>query len=237
MNYLIILSGGIGSRMQDIEVPKQYYNVNNKAIIMYSIETVLENNNIDGFIVVAEKRWHDFIEERMNVKEDKFMGFVLPGKSRQMSIYNGLLFFEQKINDEDIIIIHDAARPNVTNELINKCIEKAKKYDGAMPVLPLKDTVYFSNSNDKVDYSIDRSKLFAGQAPEAFKYRKYLNSNKALSPDKILKINGSSEPAILGKLTVATVEGDERNYKITTKSDLEKFILEKENESICIRKY
>lgn len=233
MNYQIILSGGVGSRVKGIDMPKQYYSINGKPIIMYSVEKAIENSDIDGFIIVADTKWHSYIEMYMDKEIEKFMGFVTPGENRQMSIYNGLLFLEGTAHDNDIVIIHDAARPNVTNELVNDCIRKTKDYDGAMPVLPMKDTIYFSKSNEKADYTMDRSKIFAGQAPEAFKYGKYLEAIKSLSRNDILKINGSSEPAILAGMNIAIVEGDENNYKITTIFDLEKFKLEKKDESFC----
>ena len=97
------------------------------------------------------------------------------------------------------------------------------EYDGVMPVLPMKDTVYFSESGDSVDRLLDRSRIYAGQAPEVYRLRKYIEANERLLPDEILKINGSTEPAVLAGLKVAMIPGDENNYKITTKEDLKRF--------------
>jgi 2-C-methyl-D-erythritol 4-phosphate cytidylyltransferase len=87
----------------------------------------------------------------------------------------------------------------------------------------MKDTIYRSNTGKYIDTLLRREELFAGQAPEAFRFGKYLRANEALLPDRIRDINGSSEPAVLAGMKIAMIEGDENNYKITTESDLKKF--------------
>jgi 2-C-methyl-D-erythritol 4-phosphate cytidylyltransferase len=87
----------------------------------------------------------------------------------------------------------------------------------------MKDTVYQSSSGKRIDGLLKREELFAGQAPEAFRFGKYLRANEALLPDRIRSINGSSEPAVLAGMKIALIEGDENNIKITTESDLRKF--------------
>lgn len=99
----------------------------------------------------------------------------------------------------------------------------SKGHDGAMPVLPMKDTVYLSEDGVSVSELLNRSRLFAGQAPELFDLEKYYTANMALLPDRILSINGSTEPAVMAGMDIAMVAGDEGNYKITTAADLERF--------------
>ncbi len=122
----------------------------------------------------------------------------------------------------DNVIIHDAARPFVTVENIDECLSALESHDGAMPVLPMKDTVYFSRNGKKVDELLNRSCIYAGQAPEAFRFEKYLKANEELLPDKILMIRGSTEPAIMAGMDVAMIPGDQRNFKITSDADLER---------------
>ena len=86
----------------------------------------------------------------------------------------------------------------------------------------MNDTVYYSRSGQKVDELLNRNHIFAGQAPEAFWYEKYLKANEALLPDKILMIKGSSEVAIMAGLDVAMIPGDQRNFKVTTAEDMER---------------
>lgn len=228
MNYAVVLSGGTGTRL-GLDIPKQYYKVNNKPIIGYVLDTLFSHKAIDGVVIVAGKEWQPFIEEEIAL-EDKFLGFAEPGENRQLSILNGLLLLEEHFKCEpDVnigaacVLIQDAARPCTSSELITSCLSLAEDEDGAMPVLPMKDTVYLSHTGTQIDGLLDRQKLYAGQAPENFRFEKYLVANKMLLPEKIFHINGSSEPAVLAGMKIKLVTGDEHNYKITTEADLVRF--------------
>lgn len=223
MNIALILSGGTGTRLGS-DIPKQYIKVNNKMIIGYCLETLIDNDNIDYIQIVADEAWHSEIEkESVN---PKFKGFSKPGANRQLSIYNGLTDIKKYADDDSFVLIHDAARPLLKDELINSCCETLNVnsfYDGVLPVLPMKDTVYMSDDGKAVSSLLDRSKIYAGQAPEVFRLGKYYEANKALLPEKILSINGSTEPAILSGMNIAMIPGDEGNFKITTMADLMRF--------------
>ena len=224
MNYAIILSGGVGTRL-GLSLPKQYYEVNGKPIIRYVMDTISGCELIDGFVIVAAEEWYPYLEKQVG-EIDKFVGFALPGENRQLSIYNGLCYLKNRIQEplsDHLVLIQDAARPNTTQELIRQCLDLKKDEDGAMPVLPMKDTVYLSRTGQQVDELLNRSQLFAGQAPESFRLDKYLAANERLLPDKILEINGSTAPAVLAGMNIKMISGDENNYKITTEADLRKF--------------
>ena len=220
MNIALILSGGTGTRFGS-DIPKQYIEVCGKMIISYCLETIINHQMIDFVQIVADKNWHKFILE--NINSEKFMGFSEVGENRQLSIYNGLADIVGYANENDYVLIHDAARPLVSAEMITNCIKTLEHHDGVLPVLPMKDTVYFSDDGKCISQLVDRSKIYAGQAPEAFRLSKYLAANEALMPEKILAINGSTEPAIIAGMDIAMIDGDEKNFKITTKADLEKF--------------
>lgn len=225
MVVALILAGGSGTRM-GLNIPKQYIKVNGKTIIAYCLETLLAHENIDAVqIVAAEKRQEEISGElgaRMG-HDDKFRGFSAPGKTRQLSILNGLENIKSYASDSDYVMICDAARPLVSPLLITNCINAVKGHDGAIPVLPMKDTVYFSENGARIASLLDRDRIYAGQAPEIFIYKKYYEANKRLLPDSILKINGSTEPAIMAGMDIAMILGDEGNFKITTRADLERF--------------
>ena len=222
MNYAIILSGGIGSRL-GLDMPKQYYEVNKKPIIRYVIETMEQCEVVDGFVIVAAEEWQEYVREQISVPE-KFLGYALPGENRQLSIYNGLCTLLGIAKEEDVVLIQDAARPNTSFKLIEACFNLTEDIDGAMPVLPMKDTVYLSEDGVQVSALLERKKVFAGQAPESFRFGKYLAANEMLLPEKIRSINGSTEPAILAGMHIQMIPGDERNYKITTDVDIKKLI-------------
>lgn len=231
MNYAIILSGGVGSRL-GFDMPKQYYKVGNKPIIQYVMESICNCDLIDGYIIVASKEWHATILacikeiEHTNTEvaeRNKFLGFAEPGENRQLSIYHGLVALKEIAAEQDLILVQDAARPNTSDELLLNCLTIGEDEDGAMPVLPMKDTVYLSRTGKCVDELLNRSEIYAGQAPESFRYGKYVKANEQLLPNEVYRINGSTEPAIMAGMKISMIAGEESNRKITTTEDLKWF--------------
>jgi 2-C-methyl-D-erythritol 4-phosphate cytidylyltransferase len=223
MVVALILSGGTGVRL-GADIPKQYIEVGGKPVISYCMETLSKHEGIDAIQIVAALQWQEQIEAWIKASDinGKFKGFSLPGENRQLSIYNGLCDIKEYAADEDYVFIHDAARPFISEKLITDCINDSCGHDGVLPVLPMKDTVYLSTDGKHVTDLLKRDEIYAGQAPEMFVLGKYLEANRKLMPDEILKINGSTEPAILSGMDITMIPGDERNFKITTKADLEK---------------
>ncbi|MCM1119881.1 MAG: 2-C-methyl-D-erythritol 4-phosphate cytidylyltransferase [bacterium] len=231
MNTAIILAGGTGVRLHS-NIPKQYLAVQGKPVIAYSLEKFLDNDVIDAIQIVADDAWHAFIRQSMGHNQylHKLKGFSRPGKNRQLSILNGLEDVKQYAPDDSCIMIHDAARPLVEKEFIKACFARIGEHDGVMPVLSMKDTVYLSCDGKRVDSLLDRKKVFAGQAPEVFRLGVYYHANRALSSEQLLRVNGSTEPAVMAGLDIVMIDGDEGNFKITTEADLERFrqkVLEK----------
>lgn len=222
MNIALILAGGSGVRL-GADIPKQYIAVQGKTVIAHCLEVFGAHPQIDGIQIVAHMEWRESIHKQMQEKvSDKFKGFSNPGTNRQGSIYHGLQDIVQYAREEDIVIVHDAARPLVSASLLTACIDACKEHDGCLPVLPMKDTVYLGDGR-QITSLLEREKVYAGQAPEAFVLGKYYEANRCLIPDKIEKINGSTEPAIMAGMDIAMIPGDERNFKITTQADLERF--------------
>lgn len=223
MNTAIILAGGVGSRM-GVDRPKQYLIVKNKPIIVYCLEIFEKHKNIDKIVIVVSDEWKDYVIE--NVEKygiSKVCGYAPAGKTRQHSIYNGLKATEENAGDTKVVIIHDAARPLVSDKIIDDCITGAIEDDGAMPVISVKDTIYQSKDGKSIDNLLKRSELFAGQAPESFDFKKYYDIHNSVSDDEIASTAGSSEIAYRHGMKVRLVEGSERNFKITTIEDLETF--------------
>lgn len=221
MNIALILSGGVGTRLGG-DVPKQYRMVGGKPVIAYCLETLAQQKEIEAIQIVAEPSWQEFIVEHMVWKE-KMRGFSLPGDNRQLSIWNGLQDIRKFAGEEDAVLIHDAARPLLSGKLIRECLNGMEGYEGVLPVLPMKDTVYLSENGQEISGLLDRKQIFAGQAPEAFRIGSYYRANQSLFPDRIRQMNGSTEPAILAGMKIRMIPGDERNFKITTREDLIRF--------------
>lgn len=218
MIIALILAGGSGSRL-GIEIPKQYIEVGGKPIIAYCLETFERNKDIDEIRIIADKRWHEYIRAWTG---NKFREFSKPGETRQLSIFQGLSDMEKDVGVDDIVIIHDAARPLVSDKLISECLNSCRGHEGAVPFLPMKDTVYLGDGA-KIMGLLERSRVYAGQAPEAFVFGAYFEANKRLLPGRIREINGSAEPAVMAGMDIALLPGDEMNFKITTDEDLRRF--------------
>lgn len=229
MNIALILAGGTGTRL-GVDIPKQYIEINGRPIIAYSMDTFFDSEKVDAVWIVADAFWQEFIEKQVKTQQnkEKFKGFARPGANRQISIYSGLQEMQSETKPDDLVIIHDAARPCLTKKLLQECICAAEGHDGVLPVLAMKDTVYYSEDGVHVSGLLQRSNVLAGQAPEVFRYGKYLEANQALLPEKILQVNGSTEPAVLAGMDIVTIPGDEKNYKVTTQEDLKRFRKEME---------
>lgn len=229
MNIAVILAGGTGTRLSS-DIPKQYIEVEGKPVMGYCLDTFFAHASVDAVQIVADVSWREYIQEYMENSAEisketlyKWKGFSDPGENRQLSIYHALEDCMEYANPEDHVLIHDAARPFVSVDCIAVCFAETERHDGVLPVLPMKDTVYLSEDGKKISSLLKREQIFAGQAPEAFRLGKYHEANKALLPERIRKINGSTEPAIMAGLDVVMTQGDEENFKITTMADLERF--------------
>lgn len=225
MNYVVILSAGIGSRMQGGGFPKQYIEVGGRPVISWTFSAVGCAAVVGRVVVVCSSYWFESIrrwalEAGVTVPIDLVEG----GSSRQESVLKGLeKCMETSRSGDDKVIIHDAARPCVSADLIERCLAGLDEADGCMPVLPAVDTCYLSNDGKAIAGLIDRSRLFAGQAPEAFRLCKYYEANKDLTSDELVSAKGSSEAAYKAGLDVRLIRGEESNFKLTTPGDLERF--------------
>ena len=133
MNIALVLAGGTGTRL-GADIPKQYIEVRGKMIIDYCLETMEHSNDIAEVWIVADEMWREHIK-----KVDKFKGYACPGRNRQLSIYNGLKAIEESLTGEEKevnVLIHDAARPFLTEKLIRECVKAVEGHDGVLPVLP-----------------------------------------------------------------------------------------------------
>lgn len=224
MNVALVLAGGIGERV-GASIPKQYIRIGGKPIISYCIESLNRHEGIDAIHVVADPKWRGELERLFDESGagGKLKGFSMPGANRQLSIYQGLRDIRKYADDCDNVFIHDAVRPMLTREMISNCLNAIKGHEGVLPVLPVTDTVYLSEDGKGVSSLINRSRLFAGQAPEVFRLGLYYEANQRLAKEQMLAIHGSAEPAVMAGMDVVMIPGDERNFKITTEEDLRRF--------------
>jgi 2-C-methyl-D-erythritol 4-phosphate cytidylyltransferase len=220
----VILSGGVGSRM-GLNLPKQYVMVGEMPIISYCVKQFLDNLLTDALVIVVANEWRSFVEQHVSeLLPQKPVYYAEAGETRQYSVYNGLkVVNEHGVSADDIVLIHDAARPLVSQDLINRCYKGCEEADGVMPVIPVKDTTYLSEDGKHIQSLLNRSHLWSGQAPEAFRFEKYFKIHQDMPHEELLKINGSTELAFKAGLNCQMIEGDPMNFKITTPEDLSNF--------------
>lgn len=229
MNIALILSGGTGTRL-GADIPKQYIEIDGRPVISYCMEQLAKHEGIDAVQIVADRQWHGTILKCLEKYDrpicgdkGKFRGFSEPGENRQLSIFNGLEDISRYALESDVVMIHDAARPFVSAQMITDSLAAVEGHDGVLPVLSMKDTVYKSADGKKISALLDRSQIYAGQAPETFRLGRYYEANRKLLPERIRAVNGSTEPAVMDGMDIVTIPGEERNFKITTREDMERF--------------
>ena len=225
----IILAGGTGTRAHN-DRPKQYIEVNGKPVIGYVLDTFEQNELVTDIIIVCANQWQDYMNEWMASHPiTKFAGYAEGGDSRQASILSGLHLAKEKgIGDEDVVVIHDSARPNLSQNVLSAVLNKAKLYDGCMATITVKDGCYYSEDGEHVARPVDRDKLHAGQTPEAFKFGKYYHAHDGISNQELSTFRGTSEIGLKHGMDIHIVPGEEINYKLTTMEDIEKFRFEQE---------
>jgi len=224
MIFGVILAGGIGSRMGNVEKPKQYLTIGKKPIIAHTVEKFYANSNFEKILVLCPYQW---IEHTKNIMK-KYLNHtnkivvIEGGTTRNETIMNAIRYIEQEygLDDDTIIVTHDSVRPFVTYRIIEDNIRFALKYGACDTVIPASDTIVESSNNETITNIPDRSKMYQGQTPQSFNanklkdlYSNLTDSEKEILTDaaKIFVIKG--EPVYL-------VEGEVFNIKITYPYDL-----------------
>lgn len=227
MNIAIIIAGGSGSRMGQ-DIPKQFINVYDKPVLIYTLESFQKHPQIDAIEVVCIDGWHDILRayaRQFNI--DKLKWIVSGGNSGQESIRNGVYNLEGKVNPEDNIIIHDGIRPLVEPSVLSDVIAKCDKFGNAVTSLPYNEQIFVIDQDDETVTKkyIPRETLRRVSTPQAYKFD-LLDSKYHEAFEKEIGIYGSSYTNTmmveLG-VTLHFAAGSDKNIKLTTKDDLEMF--------------
>ena len=219
MNIAVIIAGGSGQRMGQ-DIPKQFINVYDKPVIIYTLEGFQRHPQIDAIEVVCIDGWHDVLwayAHQFNITKLKWV--ISGGNTGQESIRNGVFNLEGKVGDEDIIVIHDGIRPLVDETVLTDVIMKAQIHGNAVTSLP-----YNENEKTTKQY-IPREILRRVSTPQAYKFGK-LDWAYHEAFEKEIGIKGSAYTNTmmveLGE-TLYFAAGSDKNIKLTTKDDLEMF--------------
>lgn len=216
MNGVVIVAAGTGSRM-NMGINKQFIKLEGKEIIAYTIEKFYNNSNIEDIVVVVKEDESDFFKKEILDKYNfKNIKIAYGGKERQDSVYNGLKLLDKKCH---VVLIHDGARPFVSDKIIDNCIEEAKNHKAVVVGVPVKDTIKVIDKDKYIVDTPNRSVLWAVQTPQTFDYNILIDSYK-----DAFKIGfyGTDDAMLVERIgyKVKMVEGSYNNIKITTQEDL-----------------
>lgn len=226
-NIAIIIAGGSGSRMGQ-DIPKQFINVYDKPVLIYTLESFQRHPLIDAIEVVCIDGWHEILwayAHQFNISKLKWV--VSGGNSGQESIRNGVYHLEGKVQDEAIVIIHDGIRPLVDAEVLTDVIKTARRYGNGVTSLPYNEQIFIVNPYDPATTKqfIPRETLRRVSTPQAYRFDR-LDTAYHEAFEKGIGIYGSSYTNTmmveLGE-TLHFAAGSDKNIKLTTRDDLEMF--------------
>ena len=225
MVVALLTAAGIGSRMGQ-DIPKQFIHVNNKPLIVYTLEAFERHPSIDEIVIVTLPNWIDVVRayaSQFNIT--KLKAIVPGGDTGQESIHNGLMAIkEQHENENPIVMIHDGNRCLVSSEIISNSIAVFKKHGSAVAAIPCVEAVFYSRDNGASSTtSIPREQLYRTQTPHTYTLDKLLWAHEQAAEKGIENTAASCTlMQALGE-TVYFSKGAEKNMKITTTEDLDLF--------------
>ena len=225
MNVAIILAGGTGRRMGQ-DIPKQFINVYDKPILIYTLEGFQSHPMIDAIELVCLDGWHEIVwayARQFNI--DKLKWIVSGGNSGQESIRNGVFNLEGKCGADDIVIIHDGIRPLVDKSVLSDVIQTCAKYGNAVTSLPYNEQIFVADDDISTVKYIPRETLRRVSTPQAYRFGR-LDWAYHEAFEKKIGIYGSAYTKTmmvdLGE-RLYFAAGSDKNIKLTTKDDLELF--------------
>lgn len=225
MNTAIILAGGTGQRMHQ-EIPKQFINVNDKPLIIYTLEAFQKHPQIDSILVVCIDGWHDILKAYARQNHITKLKWVISGGATgQESIRNGVFALENECKEDDIVVIHDGIRPLVDEDVLSDVIVKCGIYGNAVTSLPYNEQIFVKKDEETTRQYIPRETLRRVSTPQAYKYGKLLWAYKKAFEEKIGIYGSAYTNTMMTDLgeTLYFAAGSDKNIKITTQDDLELF--------------
>ena len=223
-NIALIIAGGVGARMGQ-DIPKQFINVYDKPIIVYTMEAFQNHPSIDGIEIVCLEGWHEIVfayAKQFGIT--KLENVVNGGVNGQDSIRNGLLDIATRHQeDNDIVLIHDAIRPMLSHSIISDNLRVCKQYGNAITVVPCTAAMLKTFDGLSSEEQVPRDNLKTTQTPQSFFLKDLLEAHKEAIKKGIVKSVASCTMYIeLGRKLYMSV-GSEKNLKLTTPDDIDIF--------------
>lgn len=223
MNIALIIAGGVGNRMNQ-DIPKQFLNVYDKPVIIYTLEAFQQHPNIDAIEVVCIEGWEEILKaycKQFNIT--KLDHVVQGGLNGQDSIRNGIMDIKTRYSDDDIVLVHDAIRPMVSADIISDCIRVCAEEGNAISVIPCTASMLKTADGVSSEEQIPRDNLKITQTPQAASL-----GNLVWAHGEALKRGITNSVATctmfieLGEKLYFSL-GSEKNLKLTTPDDMEIF--------------
>lgn len=216
--YAIIPAGGSGKRIGS-ELPKQFIQFDGKEMIAYTLDVFQKCDLIDEIIIATQLKFFDTVESiKSKFNLDKITKIVEGGKERQESVFNALSSIDSE--DNDFIVVHDAARPLLPQDVLTNSIKLAHEKGNSVAAIKAQDTLI--KGSNKVDIYIDRQNIYYVQTPQIFMYKELLEAMRKAANENFTGTDESMLVKRLGK-EIFIAEGSSLNFKVTTESDLELF--------------
>ncbi|MCM1047740.1 MAG: 2-C-methyl-D-erythritol 4-phosphate cytidylyltransferase [Clostridiales bacterium] len=224
MNIAMIIAGGKGVRMNQ-DIPKQFLSIKDRPVIVYTLQAFQSHPEIDAIMVVCIDGWQEILwayARQFNITKMKWV--TAGGDNGQQSIYNGIRELKEHCDISDLVLIHDAIRPNVSQEIISGCLAECRLHGSAITVIPCAEAMLLRddnpNSSSKV---ISRESLARTQTPQAFPLQKLLWAHEEAAKKGITNSTASCTLMVELGEKVYFCPGSEKNIKITTTEDIEIF--------------
>ena len=223
-NIAVIFAAGTGERMGENTGPKQFLKVDNKPVLVYTLENFQRHDEIDGIVLVSLCGWIDSCREMIRTWHlDKVFAVVPGGASSQQSILKGLEAVREHCAEDVVVLIHDGVRPLIDSETISRCIRSVEKYGSAITVSPQMETVLYGETADGPCRIIDRDRCQVARAPQCFYLRDILAAHHRAVLDHRLRFIDSASLMQYYGYALHSVRGPMENIKITTALDFQVF--------------
>ena len=222
-NLALIIAGGSGARMHQ-SIPKQFLSVNERPVIIYTLEAFQNHADIDAIAVVCIEGWEQVLwayAKQFNINKLKYV--VPGGKNGQDSIRNGVFELEKYYDPEDIVLIHDSIRPMVSEDIISDCIVKTKKFGCAIATIPCAEAMLQTEDGLSSTGSYPRDHLKRTQTPQGFPLGKICDLHRRALERGITNSVASCTLMIEMGEQVHFSMGSEKNIKLTTVDDIDIF--------------
>jgi len=224
MNIAMIIAGGKGVRMNQ-DIPKQFLSIQDRPVIVYTMQAFQRHPEIDAVSVVCIDGWQEILRayaRQFNITKLKWV--TAGGENGQQSIYNGLMELKKHCDMSDLVLVHDAIRPNVSQEIISNCIAECRLHGSAITVIPCAEAMLLrDDAPNRSCEVIARDSLARTQTPQAFPLRKLLWAHEEAGKRGIRNSIASCTLMVELGEKVYFCPGSEKNIKITTTEDIEIF--------------